>query len=399
MRTLIATTILITALFAQVDWYGYYEAEADYFSLPDNQFYFGYHKFRLDLDSAPTDRIRVSANLVSKYYDGASTFNFMEFIDQSYWPILPVFDENGEMVVDSVSGQPLTFILADLPYPLTDTLFLDNAYLDFHHDRFDLTLGRQQIPSGVGYAWNPTDLFNHKDMMDPTYEDTGVPATRIDVPFGMNMTFTGIVQPGNSWNNSTQYYQMKTGLGRFDLSLLYGKAAYSEIGLLFAGNWDRELGGVNLEGELFGLGARAELAVNRLDYDSDNLKYEFIIGGDYTFDNSLYLLGEFYHNDFGVKVDDTQFDDYLIFLAGQRKSLNQNYFFLMAMYPLGDLLAGSLFGIANLDDGSFAINPQLIYNIFEDVELSLLASVFVGDDRDEFGYQSAGLRLRLRAYF
>ncbi len=69
------------------------------------------------------------------------------------------------------------------------------------------------------------------------------------------------------------------------------------------------------------------------------------------------------------------------------------------MYPLGDLLAGSLFGIANLDDGSLAINPQLTYNIFEDVELSLLASVFVGDDRDEFGYQSAGLRLRLRAYF
>ena len=389
MRTLIATTILITALFAQVDWYGYYEAEADYFSLPDNQFYFGYHKFRLDLDSAPTDRIRVSANLVSKYYDGASTFNFMEFIDPSYWPIVPNMDP---------ASSSLVMVLDELPYQLSDTLFLDNAYLDFHHDRFDLTLGRQQIPSGVGYAWNPTDLFNTKDMMDPTYEDTGVPATRIDVPFGF-MTFTGIVQPSNFWNNSTQYYQLKTGLGRFDISLLYGKAAYSETGLFAAGNWNRELGGVNLEGELFGLGTRAELAVNRLDYDSDSLKYEFIIGGDYTFDNSLYLLGEFYHNDFGVKVDQTQFDDYLIFLAGQRKSLNQNYFFLMTMYPLTDLLSGSLFSIANLDDGSFAINPQLVYNIFEDVELSLLASVFVGDDRDEFGYQSAGLRLRLRAYF
>ena len=390
--------MLITALFAQVDWYGYYEAEADYFSLPDNQFYFGYQKFRLDLDSAPSDRIRVSANIVSKYYDGASTFNFMEFIDKSYWPELPVIDETGNLVTDSL-GVPLTYELDELPYQLSDTLFLDNAYLDFHHDRFDLTLGRQQIPSGVGYAWNPTDLFNSKDLMDPTYEDTGVPATRIDVPFGFNMTFTGIIQPRDSWNNSTQYYQMKTGLGRFDLSLLYGKTAYSETGLFTAGNWDRELGGVNLEGELFGLGARAELAVNRLDYDSDSLKYEFIIGGDYTFDNSLYLLGEFYHNDFGVKVDDTQFDDYMIFLAGQRKSLNQNYFFLMVMYPLTDLLSGSLFGIANLDDGSLAINPQLIYNIFEDVELSLLASVFVGEDRDEFGYQSAGLRLRLRAYF
>ncbi|NQT96897.1 MAG: hypothetical protein HQ562_04065 [Candidatus Marinimicrobia bacterium] len=419
MRILIATTILITALFAQVDWYGYYEAEADYFSLPDNQFYFGYHKFRLDLDSAPNDRIRVSANIVSKYYDGASTFNFMEFIDQTYWPELPVIDKFGNLVIDSLD-MPLTDVLDELPYQLSDTLFLDNIFLEFHHDRFDLTLGRQQIPSGVGYAWNPTDLFNTKDMMDPTYEDTGVPATRIDVPFGLSTTFTGILQLKDTWDNTTQYYQAKTGLGNFDLSLIYGRFNYSETSLkailidslgqfgLSPGakipipdtqTRTRELFGFNAEGELFGLGARAELAVNRLDYDSDSLKYEFIIGGDYTFDNSLYLLGEFYHNDFGVKVDDTEFDDYLIFLAGQRKSLNQNYFFLMAMYPLTDLLSGSLFGIANLDDGSLAINPQLTYNIFEDVELSLLVSVFVGDDRDEFGYQSAGLRLRLRAYF
>ena len=257
-------------------------------------------------------------------------------------------------------------------------------------------------------------------MMDPTYEDTGVPATRIDVPFGLSTTFTGILQLKDTWDNTTQYYQAKTGLGNFDLSLIYGRFNYSETSLkailidslgqfgLSPGakipipdtqTRTRELVGFNAEGELFGLGARAELAVNRLDYESDSLKYEFIIGGDYTFDNSLYLLGEFYHNDFGVKVDDTEFDDYLIFLAGQRKSLNQNYFFLMAMYPLTDLLSGSLFGIANLDDGSLAINPQLTYNIFEDVELSLLVSVFVGDDRDEFGYQSAGLRLRLRAYF
>ncbi|MBC8400946.1 MAG: hypothetical protein H8E14_05605, partial [Candidatus Marinimicrobia bacterium] len=351
MRKLIIFILLVASLGAQMDWYGYYEAEADYLSLPDNQFYFGYHKFRLDLDSSPTDRIRVSANLVSKYYDGTATFNFMEFIDQSYWPELPVFDENGEIMTDSL-GVPLTYILDDFPYQLPDTLFLDNAFVELHHNKFDLTLGRQQIPSGVGYAWNPTDLFNQKDLLDPTYEDTGVPATRIDLPFGLSTTFTGIVQPGNSWNNSTQYYQMKTGLGRFDLSLLYGKTVYSETGLLTAGNWDRELGGINLEGELLGLGARAELAVNRLDYDSDSLKFEFIIGGDYTFENSLYLLGEFYHNDFGVKVDETQFDDYMIFLAGQRKSLNQNYFFLMAMYPLTDLLSGSLFGIANLDDRS-----------------------------------------------
>ncbi|MFH1852112.1 MAG: hypothetical protein ABIA75_07170 [Candidatus Neomarinimicrobiota bacterium] len=388
MRKIITLLLVVAGLEAQVDWFGYYEAEADYLKLPDNQLYFGYHKFRLDLDSAPSDRIRVSANLVYKYYDGTTTFNFMEFIDQSYWPELPTEPMSSSMI-----------ILDELPYQLTDTLFLDNAFFELHHNSFDLTLGRQQIPSGVGYAWNPTDLFNNKDLMDPTYEDTGVPATRIAVPIGLSTTVTGIIQPGDSWNNSTQYYQVKTGLGRFDVSLLYGKTDYTETGLLTAGNWERELVGLNLEGELFGLGTRAEMAVNRLDYDTDDLKYEYIIGGDYTLENSLYLLGEFYHNDFGVSVDNTRFDDYLIALSGQRKSVNQNYFFLMAMYPLGDLLLGTIFGITNLDDGSWAVNPQLVYNIFEDVELSLTTSFFIGDNRDEFGYQSAGLRLRLKAYF
>lgn len=398
MRQTLILLILIGGLIAQMDWFGYYEAEADYLKLPDRQLYFGYHKFRLDLDSTPSDRIRVGANLIYKYYDGTTSLNFMEFIDQSFWPEMPVLNEQGQAVLDS-AGVPMTYVLEEFPYRLSDTLFLDNAFLKLHHDRFDLTLGRQQIPSGVGYAWNPTDLFNQKDIMDPTYEDTGVPATRIDIPLGYNTTLTGIIQPEKSWNTSTQYYQFKTGVGHFDVSLLYGKTVYSEVGLLSGSHWQRDLAGLNLEGELLGLGTRAELAVNRLDHNSDDLQYEYIFGGDYTFENSLYLLGEYYHNDFGVTVADTDFDDYFITLSGIRKSLNQNYFFLMAMYPLTDLIAGTVFGIANFDDGSLAINPQLVYYIFQDVEMSLMTSLFMGEDRDEFGYQSAGLRLRLKAYF
>ncbi|HDP67704.1 MAG TPA: hypothetical protein ENN20_04280 [Candidatus Marinimicrobia bacterium] len=57
------------------------------------------------------------------------------------------------------------------------------------------------------------------------------------------------------------------------------------------------------------------------------------------------------------------------------------------------------FTILNMDDHSAVIAPQIVYRIFPNVELSLLASRFIGDSLDEFGYQQYGVRLRLRAYF
>ncbi|MCK4295293.1 MAG: hypothetical protein KAX28_01385, partial [Candidatus Marinimicrobia bacterium] len=196
-----------------------------------------------------------------------------------------------------------------------------------------------------------------------------------------------------------QYYQLKTGFGLYDMSLLYSRSQYRQSGLFGTTIQSHDLYGFNLEGELFGLGIRSEVAIHRLDYDSDNLQYEYIIGADYTFRNSLYFLTEFYHSDLGAKTDQTTFDDYLVYFAGERKSLNQNYLFTLAMYPLGDLLDISAFGIINLDDKSAVIAPQLMYRIFQDVEITCMGSIFIGEETDEFGYQEYGARVRLRAYF
>jgi len=390
MRQILLILIISTTLFAKpdwsgVDWFGYYEVEADYGKLPGKSMYFGYNKLRLDMDAGPSDNIRIGANIICKRFNGQTELNFMDFIDQKYRPVIPT--------------QTGWDTLSHIPYALSDTLFIDNMFLEFHHKLFDLTLGKQQIAPGVGYAWNPTDIFNQKDIMDPTYEQTGISAFKISVPLAERITFTGIMQPEQSWDETIQYYQLKTGIGQYDLSLLYSRSQYCQSGLFGTTVQSHDLYGFNLEGELFGLGIRSEVAAHRLDYNSDDLQYEYIIGGDYTFKNSLYLLAEYYHSDLGAKANQTAFDDYLIYFAGERKSLNQNYLFALAMYPLGDLLDVSIFGIANLDDKSAVIAPQLIYRIFQDVELSVMGSLFIGKDTDEFGYQEFGARVRLRAYF
>lgn len=387
MRQILFILTISTTLFAGVDWFGYYEGEADFGKLSGKSMYFGYNKLRLDMDTSPSDNIRISADIIYKQFNGQTELNFMDFINQKYWPVFPTEDGMG---LDTLSN---------MPYCFSDTLFIDNMFLEFHHKLFDITLGKQQISPGVGYAWNPTDIFNQKDIMDPTYEQTGISAVKLSIPLAGRITLSGILQPKQSWDETVQYYQLKTGFGLYDLSLLYSRSQYSQSGLFGTTIQSHDLYGFNLEGELFGLGIRSEVAAHRLDYNSDDLQYEYIVGADYTFKNSLYFLTEFYHSDLGAKTDQTAFDDYLIYFAGERKSLNQNYLFALAMYPLGDLLDVSIFGIANLDDKSAVIAPQLIYRIFQDVELSILGSWFVGDSTDEFGFQEYGARVRLRAYF
>ncbi len=387
MKRLLFLLIISASLLAGPDWFGYYEGEYDFGKLQDKSMYFGYNKLRLDMDTSPSENIRISADLIYKEYNGQTNLNFLDFLDPGFRPVVPNSDMSG--------WDTLSYI----PYALSDSLFIDNMFLEFHHKLFDLTLGKQQISPGVGYAWNPTDIFNIKDIMDPTYENTGISAIKLGIPLAERIILTGILQPKQSWDETVQYYQIKTGFGRYDLSVLYSRSQYRQSGLFTTTIQSHNLYGFNLEGELFGLGIRSEVAAHRLDYNSDNLQYEYIIGGDYTFANSLFLLTEFYHSDLGAKTDQTVFDDYMVYFAGERKSLNQNYLFALAMYPLGDLLDISAFGIINLNDKSAVIAPQLMYRIFQDVELAFMGSLFIGEDPDEFGFQEYGARVRLRAYF
>ncbi|MCK4295757.1 MAG: hypothetical protein KAX28_03765, partial [Candidatus Marinimicrobia bacterium] len=125
MKRLLFLLIISTSLLAGPDWYGYYEGEGDFGKLPDNSMYFGYNKLRLDMDTSPSDNIRISANVIYKQFNGQTELNFMNFIDQKYRPV------------------------PEYSYCLKDTLYIDNMFLEFHHKLFDLTLGKQQLSPGV----------------------------------------------------------------------------------------------------------------------------------------------------------------------------------------------------------------------------------------------------------
>ena len=364
--------------FTQVDIYGYYETEYDHIQLANKSYNFSYNKLRLDLESRPGENVKIGANINFRLFNGKTEFNIFDF--------LPM--DSGEINGETISS---------LSEPLLDEMYLDNIYLRTSLQLFDFTIGKQPISLGTGYAWNPLDIFNQKDLIDPTYEQAGINALRMEIPIMNWGTLDIIIEPDSTWDMSSKLIQLKSSLSSFDFSLNggnqyhlipSGESSYAYDDVFF--------GGGSFVGEFWEFGLWGETLWS---LDADNNFGEVVFGMDHTFNNGFYLMAEYFHNSLGAEKNKVTFDHYLYNFSGETHSLMQNYFFAMGMYNLTDYISGSLFIYGNLDDQSFILAPQLNWDAFEDVTLGALVSQSFGENDSEFGIQDLALRFRLRTYF
>ena len=363
---------------AQVDIFGYYESEYDHIQLANKSYNFGYNKLRLDLESRPNENVMVGANFNFRLYHGKTEWNLIDFIP------MDTVEVNGEQITSYTES----FI---------DEIYLDNIYLRTSFQLIDFTIGKQPISLGTGYAWNPLDIFNRKDLIDPTYEQTGINALRMEIPVMDGGTLDIIIEPDSTWDMSSKLIQLKSSLGSFDFSLNGG----NQYHLIPDGNsgyaYDHVFfGGGSIVGELWEFGLWGETLWS---LDADNNFGEIVFGIDHTFYNGFYLMAEYFHNSLGAEKNEVTFDHYLYNINGEIHSLMQNYIFAMGMYNFTNYISSSLLVFGNLDDQSFILAPQLNWDAFEDVTLGAWVSQSFGENDSEFGIQDLALRFRLRAYF
>ncbi len=389
MKRLVLLLVVPFVVWAQPEFFGYFESELDIMQQGSQRYSFGYNKLRLDIESRPSDNILIGANFIAQKYWGKTNWNVYDFI--------PGYADTE---------------LEDY-YALPDTLFLDNVYMKIAFPWLDLTLGRQQISPGVGYAWNPTDIFNKKSLMDPSYEQTGVEVIRLDIPISNRTTFGVIVQPSQTLKTSTQQYTLSSGVGSFDFSLTSSYQKQQDLNSTILGHdyiYERQLHGGSIIGEFLGWGVWTEFAQNVINEQppifsssliAPDMDFtEYVIGVDHTFDNSIYLLGEYLHNGFGIaKKEDLTLYEYFPSLLGETHSLMQDYGFVYIMHPTFDYITLSSLVIASFNDKSGTVAPQLDWNAFEDTNISLQSSFSWGEDDTEFGLQDWGIRLRIRGNF
>lgn len=370
--------------------FGYFETTQMSTELKNKFYQLNTSKLRVDLEGDISEQLSFAANFDYINYNGKTSWNILDFLS------------------DNINSNVPKEMRALYAIPFNDRNFLDNAYFKLALEKLDITVGKQQISLGTGYAWNPTDVFNIKDPLDPTYEQPGHNATRVDAPIGMNYTFSALYSPEDDWGKSGKLVRLKGTVSRFDISLLviethwkfhdYTKFVPDIMNFKELPN-KRRLVGISTAGEIFGLGTWAEYAYNTMDQSKDF--YELVVGTDYTFDSQTYIMIEFYRNTLG-KSDYRKYDlnDWMRQFSSEQKAISRDQMYGLIQHPVTDFLTLGTSFIYSISDNSMAIVPTLNYSFFENMDIMAYLNTNIGKEGTAYSKKSGnGGIIRARMYF
>jgi len=387
MRTLFINLFLILLLVTvgkgEVSIYGYFEPQLSATFLEDEFLHLSSNKLRIDLKSYLSEDIIFTGN-----------FNYINYNGKKVWDLLDFLPE--ELVVGIPEESRHRYLLK-----YEDEGKLDNAYLRFYSKYFTLTLGKQQISVGSGYAWNPTDLFNLKDIINPTYEQPGVNGLRMDIGLSADHTIQMFYSPEDEWRSSGKLLRFLGRLSHFDYAFCFGeiKEEFTDYTTFVSDKEKKEMLGFDLNEEILGLGCWSENSYNFMENSKDY--WENLLGIDYTFISGWYLMVEFYHNERG-KIDYHKYslNDWMSYLYAETKTLAQDQLYFYTYYPLTDLLTIGGSSVWSISDESLSFIPTLEYSMKNNLTLTFFGSIYTGKEGVMYSKDlGQGGMLRLRAYF
>lgn len=324
---------------------------------------------------------------------------------------VPSFKRSGQKSDKAESERPLP---EHSPYTVGD-VHLKEFYGYFSPGDFQFRLGRQKYAIGTGYGWNPTDLFNPLKILDPTYEPEGIDSAFLSYSFGDDheiSTFYSFGTPleekaGPGIRRGGYQLMMKTHTEVLDMAIHYTEANRNRTdheGLVSGSvssdeatipvRWRLLAAGVSSEIGGFGLHAEGGHAWLNLEEKADQLPEDifaknhsrFLVGIDYTFENELYLVLEYYQEGQGnTSPDEYTLNDRLAYLSGERGTIGRDNLFVGAKYPIADMTSIELYHIINANDPSVIVNPWLVWAAGEDFTVKFSAQIPVGKEDSSLG--------------
>ncbi|HEC77901.1 MAG TPA: hypothetical protein ENI34_02010 [candidate division WOR-3 bacterium] len=375
----------LAGLYGQVEIYGYFEPQYAGYLLNRDYNQTGYGKLRIDLKNTENKNVRFGADLIYLHYFGLRHWNILDFLP----------DE----IADSIPPEMQPYYESYF----NDTIYLDNAYVRLNVPKFAFMIGKQQISFGTGYFANPTDQLNIKDALDPTYEQSGHNALRIEIYPVPRISITALYTPINAdWQQSGKLGRVKLGLGHFDISAIAYRFWHTttDFYTFQSATEERTMLGADFVGELLGCGVWGEGVYNVMADEGEN-SYECLAGGDYTFKNGFYIMFEYHHNSI-AKDDYHNYDlnDWMRYITGEVKTISRDQLYGLTQYPITDLTTvGSMF-IFSISDQSVVLVPMINSSLFENIDLALMFNIFIGAEGKAFNHNfgNSGL-LRATVYF
>lgn len=393
-RPLIGFAVAITATVTlppcrvsaqSIDISGYYEntLQLDYTATTDEQL-LNTSKLRLDFSSSLPEGFQFTGNVNLVASVGSLTRDLLAYLPDSV---------ARELVL---SGVPVSYVM-----DRTRT-WLDNAYLSWNHGPVRMRLGLQQLSWGPAYSFNPTDLFHRKNLLDPTYEKEGVAALRLDYRWGGGAggEASFITAPSDDFASSGYAVRIATHVKEigYDVALTghYVDDSTSVDARTLATIRQRRWAlGLELSGELLGLGTWFEGNYNWMERESDFTR--FVLGFDYTLDDGTYLMAEWLYNERSERHPGYSIEDWLSNLYFG-EPIGPGWIMLGSRRDVSDLALASLYLFAS-PDGSLMLNPRLDVSVAQNADFTAFGGITVGREDGAFPAGLLSLLARLTVYF
>jgi len=335
-----------------------------------------YDRFRADLRANASRRASASAGFVWQMYRGNTSINLSDAFPESF------------NVPDSLTVE------------LQDRRFLNHAYFTLRPGAVEVTVGKQYLTWGAAWAFNPTELFRPKDLLEPTYEREGVGALSVKLPFGPLSNVMIAYLPEGNFDTSPKVLRVRHHVEGFDISAMvaetYEQPAPAAFGSTRLPIERRLTLGGDITGELFGLGVWAE---GTWSERAGERWVEATVGGNYTLADGTLLMIEGFYNGRGESADSYSLEQWLGRLHGDGRTLGKGTVYAMASRRFGDLWNVAASAITNTGDGSWAFIPAVTYAFSENVDLVANLIFSVGADGTEYGSGRQGGFVRGRVYF
>ncbi len=371
---------------------------------------YDYTRLRVDLDAELPAEIQFRSNVVGRLFVGETEIYTVNLIPRRTVDALIARDPRWEMVLQE-------------KYRLKNELYIDNAYVKIPVKEALITVGKQPLEQGAGYAWNPTDVFTDKDLMDPTYEKPGVIALRVMVPLGELASVELTAAPTDRLEHWAWGGRASLRLGSLSLSGASFVTTVDETDL--AGSMDnmaaavaagqdpeqailrataqRILLGGDAVLDLAGIRFWAEGAYNFVEDDRGAPAdwWELVGGLEYFFTTETHVMAEYFHYGRGPKQHGQLYDfnDWMSVLAKEQIMLGRDFLLMAIDQPFFDFWTVGFTAIQSLSDQSVALMADLRWDFIQDGELWLLASASAGDAEDFFSATKGQAWLRLKLYF
>ncbi|MFC1610993.1 hypothetical protein ACFL6C_08545 [Myxococcota bacterium] len=389
----------------------------EYREAKDRLFALNSARVRVNLEGKPNTHFDFGVGMVGTLNSGHTRIGLAQY--------LPEAEQAQLFVGGPAPGVPGARDL--LVYELENRLYLQEAFATLYLPHLRIRAGRHKFYSGTGFAYNPIDLFNRKDPLDPTYEIDGIDALLVAIELPGQTEIQGLMGLGNRLDRTDYLARLETYLSGWDIALQYThhirrrtdwRALVSPAGAgavsvgapldTFERTFRWQLIAAELSGEILGLGVHAEGGwtfadaldnagtLTRAAEDHERL----LVGFDYTFDFQLYVLVEYMRLGQGrAQTADIDLNDRMALFAGEILAIDRDILFAGVSFPLTDLTELAVYSIIGLNDPSAVVNPWLVVDVYPGVKLWITGVVPFGNEQGQNGKSGAGGFARLRFSF